>query len=82
LEHQVGEESVSLDRVTVGDVLRYELPDDFLILPADSTVADVRSAFARALEEGHPRIYAVVVTETGKPTEEPLGIVTPWDVME
>lgn len=82
LQHRAGEGMVQLRGATVGDVLPYELPDDFLIISGDRTIADARDAFARALEEGRPRIYAIIITRMGKGTEMPLGIVTPWDVME
>jgi predicted transcriptional regulator len=81
LAGHVVEETVQLGGVTVGDVLPYELPNDFLVMAADGTVGDAREAFAKALEEGRPRIYAIIVTRTGKATEMALGIVTPWDVM-
>jgi len=37
--------------------------------------------FQRAIEQRKPRIYALLITEHGKATEHPLGIITPWDLL-
>ncbi len=45
-------------------------------------VYDARHAFTHAIERKQPRIYAILVTQNGKPSERPLGIVIPWDLLE
>jgi predicted transcriptional regulator len=70
-------EPVDLDGVTVGDVLPYDPPDGFRVLGAAETVESARHIFQRG-----PRVFAVIITEHGTATETPLGIVTPWDVLE
>jgi CBS domain-containing protein len=75
LEDQVG--SVDPGTVTAGDVYPYEPAGSYRILSAGHTVGDARRIFERGR-----RVFAVIVTETGTSHETPLGIVTPWDVLE
>jgi CBS domain-containing protein len=65
----------------VGDALQYDLPDGFLILNSNQTVDDAREAFATELGRGQARLYALLITPGGGATEEPIGIVTPWDLL-
>jgi hypothetical protein len=46
------------------------------------TIYDAREAFTHALRRKQPRLFALIVTENGKTTEKPLGIVTPWDLLD
>lgn len=71
----------ALPRATVADALRYEVPDGFLCMSANHTVDDAREAFATELLRGKPRLYAILVTQNGTDHEDPLGIVTPWDLL-
>jgi len=45
------------------------------------TVYEAMDTFMLAIEQKRPRIYALLITEHGRPTESPLGIVTPWDLL-
>lgn len=38
-------------------------------------------AFENAISEGIPRLPAILITNSGKLTEKPLGIITPWDLI-
>lgn len=44
-------------------------------------ITDAHEAFASALERQQPRLFAVIITDSGRPTEPPIGIVTPWDLL-
>ena len=66
---------------TVRDALALEESEAFVILSQDSTVDHAREAFASEIDRGQPRLYAILITATGKATEDPLGIVTPWDLL-
>lgn len=38
-------------------------------------------AFETAIPKRIPRLQAILITHHGRPTEEPLGIITPWDII-
>lgn len=82
LEQQVVEDSFAIETATVGDALDHERPNNFVILARKQSEREARSAFARGIDQGYPRIYAVIVTENGKDDEPPICIVTPWDLLE
>jgi hypothetical protein len=48
----------------------------------DQTVDEARAAFLDGSSAPSTRLYAILVTHSAKATEEPLGIVTPWDVFD
>lgn len=48
----------------------------------DETVDEARTAFLDGSSSPSTRLYAILVTHNAKPTEVPLGIVTPWDVFD
>ncbi len=82
LEEKATDDIISIQESTVGDSLLLELQDSFVLMRRTQTVDEAREAFAMSIENGRPRLFAVLITETGKDTEEPLGIVTPWDLLE
>ena len=53
--------------------------EHFIFLARNSSLADVYETFNRAIKI-HQRIGMVFITEHGKPTEKPLGIITAWDL--
>ena len=83
LEDRVEQSGDGVDTAgaTVGDVLAYEGAETHLAMARRQTVDDARQAFVDALERGE-RLLAVIVTEHGRLAERPIGIVTPWDLLE
>jgi hypothetical protein len=73
---------MNVARVTVSDALVHEHPDNALFLAHNATVDDARAAFSETLERAHPRLMAILITQNGKRTEQPLGIITPWDLLQ
>jgi hypothetical protein len=65
----------------VGDVLPYEPEGTYAVMARAKTVHDAHDLFASALANKRPSIFAILITQTGKRTETPIGIVTPWDLM-
>lgn len=70
---------VDLKHMGIEDVLADEPKGTMVIMARDRTIGDARAALARL---GDPRVYAVVITETGDASGRPLGLVTPWDLRE
>ncbi len=78
---QVREDRVSLAETSVADVIAALDDDGLHCLPTRATEFDAISAFEDSIGRGRTRVYAVVVTNTGKRVEEALGILTPWDLI-
>src|SRR5262249_15132493 len=62
---------------TVGDALQYEPGKTQRIMGATHTAEDVRNAFKESTAT--PGLFAVILTDDGRPTGRPVGIATPWD---
>jgi hypothetical protein len=73
---------MSIGNVMVGDALAHEHPDNALFMARNAFVDDAREAFSTTLTRTHPRLLAIIITNTGKRTEQPLGIITPWDLLQ
>lgn len=82
LEQQTEQDLISIGDALVGHALAHELAGSFVVMRRDETLDAAQLAFASAIEQGHPRLAAVIVTQNGRRTETPLGIVTPWDLLE
>ncbi len=67
---------------SLGDVGAHEPKTSCRFMKPDQTVDEARAAFLKGSSAPSTRHYAILVTHTAKPTEEPLGIVTPWDVFD
>lgn len=70
---------VDLKHPGIGDALRYEPPGTMVVMAGDRTVAEAREVFTRLAP---PRVFAIVMTDSGDDQGRPLGIVTPWDLQD
>ena len=69
-----------MEEEKVADVLRHqEDPENHAFLGRSSTVLDGLAAFDSFLHRGK-QLEAVLLTDSGRPTEPPLGIVTIHDI--
>jgi len=71
-----------MPKSTVGYALRYIDEGNFLLMERNETVYTARDTFDNSTEPIMPELCAVIITHSGKPTEKPLGIITPWDIMD
>jgi CBS domain-containing protein len=78
LGHKLGEDIVSLEETTVGEVLACVDDAGLGCIGLNATVGEALEEFEKSIARGRPRVLA---THSGKPTEKALGIITPWDVM-
>lgn len=81
LEEQAKDEIIDIKDAHIKDAQRYERAENVSIMNRNQTADDALSTFMLAIEQKRPRIYALLITEYGKLTEKPLGIVTPWDLL-
>lgn len=81
LASKIPDDLISLKESIIGDALEFEIDDTFAVMSRSKTTHDAEALFATALANKKPRIFAIIITQNGKRTETPLGIVTPWDLM-
>jgi hypothetical protein len=67
---------------SIGEVSAHEPKSSCRFMKPDQTIDEARAAFLDGSSAPSTRLYAILVTHSAKPTEEPLGIVTPWDVFD
>lgn len=75
------DDRLPLASTTIADVLEHEPDGTFAFLPRSATIEEARDFFDRAPGLPQPRVHAVIITEHGRDTEEPLGFATPWDLV-
>ncbi len=74
--------TVDLDGATIGDAMAYEEDGGIAFLPRTATLYDARERFQMFPEREKQRLRAIVITENGKTTESPLGLLTASDLLE
>jgi CBS domain-containing protein len=74
-------EIVNLKETSLGDVLEYEHDDSVAFLPRDASLDTALGIFEEASVKKPRRLYAILITEHGTPDEEPLGIITPRELL-
>lgn len=70
----------TLSDTKLADLLPLEPPQCFSIMAPDKTVFDAKEAF-QSIHPGSTRLYAIIVTDDGTDTGQPVGFVTPWDLV-
>jgi hypothetical protein len=58
------------------EIARFAPQDTCRYLSADDTIERALDVFTNDLGK---RVFSILATETGLPTEEPITIITPWD---
>ena len=79
IEHSYEGDLISVRDATVVDAAAFEPDWTVVRLARKATVEDARQVFLHSLNPNRRRVFAVLVTASGRPNERPLGIVTPWD---
>ncbi|MDR3727905.1 MAG: hypothetical protein P4K86_12770 [Terracidiphilus sp.] len=81
LADHVGESYLPVGTATVGDAIALEPQGGFKILGAQKTIFDADDALRNSIHPDSTRLYAIVITENGVDGEDPIGFVTPWDLV-
>lgn len=76
------DDHVLLKTCVIDQVLLKEHDGGFGVMGRNHSVYDAKEAFSRPLGSGKTRLHALIITQNGKINEKPLGIVTPWDILE
>jgi hypothetical protein len=82
LGSQVNGKSIDLADATVGDALTFEEEGGIAFIARSASVDEVRELFLSFPTRRCQRLRAIIITESGKATEAPLGIITPSDLVE
>ncbi|WP_462411770.1 CBS domain-containing protein [Neobacillus sp. Marseille-QA0830] len=73
--------SVNLNHIHVSDIMMFEKERLLQFVSKEVNIFEVENVF----EEAHKlkqKLEAVIITENGNTDEKPLGIITPWDLIE
>lgn len=81
LAQQAEAEEISVSEAIIAEANACESCSGYTIMSGSQTIYDAHEAFASALERHQPRLFAIIITNSGKPAEQPIGIVTPWDLL-
>lgn len=76
LQDNVKCSDLNLGKVAVADVLEYEPQQSCRYIRYDADVEEVVYLF----REEKPRIMAILMSEFGRESDRPEGIITPWDL--
>lgn len=80
LGSSVAADILSLSETLVSSILKFaEAQDNYCILNKNATVSEVLEKF-HSHEKVGTRLDAILITQNGKSTEAPLGIITIWDL--
>lgn len=71
----------SASETTLEKVLCLEPLGCFIIMSPDKTIFDAADAFRNSIHRKATRLYAITITENGADGGEPIGFVTPWDLV-
>ncbi|HHY73523.1 MAG TPA: CBS domain-containing protein [Bacillus bacterium] len=78
-------DKASMDRCLdayLGDVMSFEkIKRNYIFMNQNQTIYDVREKFLNHFDVFATRLEAVLITESGKPDEELLGLATPFDMV-
>ena len=81
LADNVGGDQNPLNAATIGDIIPLEPPGGFMIMSSGKTIFDAAEAFRNLIHREATRLYAIIVTGSGDDSDEPIGFVTPWDIL-
>lgn len=73
--------TVAFSNVKVLDVLSYEKKHAIEFMSLQANVYDVEEVYWKYLNAGN-KLESIVITQSGKKTEKPLGIITSWDLVK
>ncbi|WP_066321776.1 CBS domain-containing protein [Bacillus sp. FJAT-29814] len=72
---------VNLSDVKVSDIMAIEKQHPIDFISKEINIFEVEDIFEKAHKK-KSKLEAVIITENGRSDERPLGIITPWDLIE
>jgi hypothetical protein len=72
---------IPAETATLGDVIALEPQGGFKIMGPEKTIFDAVDAFRNCIHCDATRLHAIVITVNGGVKDQPVGFVTPWDLV-
>ncbi|GHH99344.1 CBS domain-containing protein [Neobacillus kokaensis] len=72
---------VNLADIRVSDIMKFEKDHPIDFVSKESNIFEVENIFEK-FHSKKRKLECVIITENGSPEEKPLGVVTPWDLIE
>lgn len=73
--------SVNLADTHIFDIMKYEKDHPIEFVAKSTNIFDVETIFGKS-HKVKKKLEALIITENGKKDEVPLGIITPWDLID
>lgn len=73
--------SVNLANIRISDIMKFEKAHPIDFVSKEINIFEVENIFEKSHKKKQ-KLECVIITENGRPEEKPLGIVTPWDLIE
>ena len=75
-------ETIDVHGVTIRDVMNFEMGDTCTVMKASNNVNEAQQAFTDSLVRKRRRLFAIIITQNGRHDEQPVGLVTPVDLLD
>lgn len=72
---------VSIEGIKAGDILSVEKPHNVHFISRKQTIYNLEDIFEEYFNKNQ-KLEAILITEHGKRTQKPIGIVTSWDLVQ
>jgi len=72
---------VPFETAALSDVLPFDTEDAMQLIAKSAKVDDALAVFQASLASKRQRLFAIIITEHGDSGEDPLGIITPRDLL-
>ncbi len=73
--------AISIEQIRVQDLIGHEKPHEVVFVKRKTDIYEVEEIF-EDYYLAHKKLEAVIITENGKTSERPLGIITSWNLVE
>jgi CBS domain-containing protein len=81
LADQLDLSQISANTIRLDSILGLEPEGCFAIMGPEKTIFDAADAFRNSIHSNATRLYAILITEKGGDQDNPIGFVTPWDLV-
>ncbi|WP_394138159.1 CBS domain-containing protein [Cytobacillus oceanisediminis] len=75
------EETIQLKKVQIKELFNKKSKHQITFVSKDTSIFDLEDLFEEYRSKDE-KLEGIIVTEKGKPTEKPKGIITAWDLLE
>ena len=73
--------TVNLADIHVSDIMTFEKDRPLVFISKEMNIFEVENIFEKS-HKNKQKLECVIITENGSEEEKPLGIITPWDLID